>query len=122
MALSFEYLADASFNSLQLSRGVAASYKVSASTTIQNLTIVPGETLRDTIGEDGVIISKRVQDFLIKVSDLEGNEPKTSHTITIGSEIFELINLDNEKAFKFHNPPVNSVYRVHTILTTGDPG
>ncbi len=122
MTAAFDLALDAAFHSLQMTRGKSASYKVSNATTISDITIVPAETTRDEIGSEGVVISKRSQDWLIKVSDLSGNEPNRSHEITVGSETFKLIDLDGEKAFRFHNPPSNSVYRVHTVLTSGSPG
>lgn len=118
----FDKATEAAFFAQQQVRGVSATYTVDASTTISDLTIVPAETTRDNLGDDGVVLSTRYQDWLIKVSDLQSNEPKRSHKITVGSEEFELMQLENEKAFRFHNPPVNTIYRVHTELTSGSAG
>lgn len=118
----FDKATEAAFFAQQQARGVSATYQVDATTTISDMTIVPAETTRDSLGDDGVVMSIRSKDWLIKVSDLLGNEPKRSHKITVNSEEFELVQVDNEKAFRFHNPPTNSIYRVHTNLTSGSAG
>lgn len=118
----FDKALDASFNAMKLARGVSATYRVDATTTISDLTIVPAETLRDNVGEDGVVMTTRSKDWLVKVSDLDGNEPKRSHLITVDSEEFELTEWENDKPFRFHNPPSNTVYRIHTVMTSGSDG
>lgn len=118
----FELATLAAFNSQRFARGKSASYVVNSTTTISDLTIVPAETIRDIQDETGLIMSERLQDWLILVSDLEGTEPKESHQISVGSEIFELTKTEDSKAFSFHNPPSNTIYRIHTILKSGESG
>lgn len=113
---------EAAFHAQQMARGVSATWRVSDALTITDLTIVPAETLRQDIGEDGVVMTSRTQDWLVLASDLDGNEPKRSHRITVGSDEYELVEFENEKPFRFHNAPANSIYRVHTVLTAGSDG
>lgn len=122
MSSIFQMAMGAAFKAQQLTRGVSATYTVDGSTTISNLKIVPAVTTRENVGEDGVVLSSRFQDWLILVADLLGNIPKRSHRITVNSEVFALVELENEKPFRFHNPPDNTIYRIHTELRTGDPG
>ena len=117
----FRQATESAFYAQQQARGVSATWRVSAATTM-TLTLVPAETLRQDVGEDGVVMTSRVQDWLVLASDLDGNEPKRSHRITVGSDEYELAEFESEKAFRFHNPPANTIYRVHSVLTSGSDG
>lgn len=118
----FDLAMTTTFHALQLARGVVASIKVSSATTLVDVTIVPAETQRDELNDDNQVISRRLQDWLILVSDLDGNEPKESWEITVNSEVFKLVKIDTDKAYRYHNATTNTVYRVHTILKTGGNG
>ena len=122
MSNTFNLAMAAAYRASQKARGVVVSIKVSSVLTLSDITVVPAETIRDELGEDNEVISRRVQDWLIKASDCDGNEPKESWEITRGSDVFKLIPYDEERAFRYHDVISNTIYRVHSVLISGSAG
>ena len=112
----------AAFKASRRLDGKRVSIKISDSLTLTNVHVLPGETQRQLLGEDNELISDRVQDWLVLVTDYQGYEPKKSHQIILGSETFDLAEMDDDKFFRFHDPPHNKIYRIHSVLTTGEAG
>ena len=122
MSAAFDLATKAANQSQKLARGVLSDIVVSSVLTLSDITIVPAETLRDELGEENEVISRRVQEWLITVSDCAGNIPKESWKITVNGETFKLLPFDDEKAYRFHNAVSNTVYRVHSVLVSGSGG
>lgn len=111
----------AAFNAQTKTRGMKAEYFINENDSFC-LVAIPAETERDNLGEDGLVMSERSQDWLISKDDIPGVEPARSHWVVVNGERFDLVQWENEKHFRFHDAPTNQIYRIHTLLGEGEPG
>lgn len=121
MSAAFDLALKAANQSQKLARGVSSSIVVSSEITLSDITIVPAETLRQSVDGD-IVIDERLQDWLITVADCDSNEPTYNWKINVGSDVYQLIEGNGRTVFRFHDAPTNSVYRVFTRLTSGASG
>lgn len=115
----FDLAMKAANQSQKLARGVSSNIVVSDVLTLSDVVIVPAETTRQAVDGD-VIIEERLQDWLVLVDDCDGNIPNLNWQIVVGSDTFSIV--ENDTLYKFHDAPVNSVYRIHTRLIIGASG
>ena len=113
---SFSEAGDILASAFEEIKGVEATYRLRDGTTI-DVVVWSGKT--DAVGTDGVwLADARIVDWICQKTQLTLNaqlfEPELGHSITIGSERFDVISPDANMPVFAESGTDRNLFRIHT--------
>lgn len=81
--------------------------------TGKEVNAILGRTPYEVSDENGITMRAQAVDFLILVADL-GFTPEPRDVIIDGGKKYEVMPLGTERCWRWSDPPVNAMLRIHT--------